>query len=486
LFAALLVAAIALLLFRVGHLNHDVAWLLVATERLVHGGRYFHDIVEPTPPLALFVMAPSLAIRDALGIGPYPAYMAWVGALIVASSVLCRPALHAALGRGADEALPEAWLVPAVLALFPGYDFGQKEHLFVILCTPAILLIAARGRAAAPYAATVLALAAVAVLIKPYWIVIPAAPALVALLQRRLERPFVMLAVAIGVTAAAAVASATVIWFGDWVRLVRVAAVVYGAYDSAPGGLIAFVAAHAAMVGMAWAAARRLAPGAAPVRDLLLAAAAAVAAALAQMKGWPYHFLPAVELCALAAALALVRRGRCAALPPRTGRAAAVTLAVLVAVMALAPYDRALSRDPPDVAEFRALARRHAAGERFLALSSDLWPAFPATVEIGAAWASRSPAQWFVPGAVRLLAGNADERARGERIRAVVFDMLAEDFARYRPTVLAVKVRPPFLGLPAGFDMTAFLRQDARLRAALDGYREVARGEAWVFYRRGG
>jgi len=478
-FALAVAAAAALALLRFGHLNHDVAWLLVAAERLAAGGRYGLDVLEPTPPLALLVMAPAVAIRDVFGVALYPAYLAWVCLLIAAAAALARPMLRAALGRGAGAALPEAGLVAPALALLPGYDFGQKEHLFAILAVPAILLVAARGRVALPWAAAALALGALGASMKPYWLLVPAAVAGVALAQGRLDRRRAAIGAAVFAAAAAAVAAGTLAWFGDWLGVARLAVAAYAAYDLAPAALAATAAAYAGMVAVAWLAAGRLAPGEASVRTLLVAAAAAVAAAAVQLKGWPYHYLPAVVFAALAAGIALLR-----AAPAQ--RTAALTLAALVAAVALTPVLRAFAPAPADVAEFRDLARRHAAGARFVALDTDLWPAFPAAMEIGAQWASRSPAQWLVPGAVALAAGGADDRARGAALRARTLDMLAEDFARWRPEVVAVRTAPPFRGLSDGFDLTAYLRQDARIAAALDGYAVVARGAAWTFYRRGG
>lgn len=470
-------AAGALLLF--GHLNHDVAWLLLAAERLTFGGRYGLDLVEPTPPLALLVMAPALAIRDLAGIAPYPAYLAWVCILVAGAAALSRPMLRAALGRGADGPLPEAWLVAPVLALLPGYDFGQKEHLFAVLATPAVLMFAARGRVPTPPALAALAIGAVAVLMKPYWLVVPAAVAVYAWAQGRLDHRIAAAAAVSAATAAAASAGAGALaGFAGWLDVARLAVDVYAAYDLAPLALAATAAAYAGMVAVAWVAAGQAAPGDAAVRTLLVAAAAATVAAAAQLKGWPYHYLPAVLFAALAAGIALVRGGR--------RRAATLTLAVLVVTVAFTPLTRAFAPEPADVAEFREMVRRHAAGQRFLALDTDLWPAFPAAVEAGTHWASRSPAQWLVPGAVALAAGDAAARARAVAVRARVLDMVADDLARYRPAVIAVRTAPPFRGLPDDFDLAAWLRQDPRIAKALDGCRTVARSAAWTFCRPGG
>ncbi|MGE0744837.1 MAG: hypothetical protein AB7K86_06295 [Rhodospirillales bacterium] len=475
--AVAVAAAGALLLF--GHLNHDVAWLLVAAGRLAAGGRYGLDLVEPTPPLALVVMAPALALRDLAGIALYPAYLAWVCVLVAGAAALSRPMLRAALGRAADGPLPEAWLVAPALALLPGYDFGQKEHLFAVLATPAVLLFAARGPVAPAPALAALVIGAVAVLMKPYWLVVPAVVAAAALAERRLDRRRAAQAAAMFAVAAAGVVAGTLAWFGEWLAVARLAVDVYAAYDLAPVALAATAAAYAGMVALAWFAAGQAAPGDGAVRTLLVAAGAAVVAAAAQLKGWPYHYLPAVLFAALATGIALVNGAR-------RSRAASLTLAALIAAVAFTPLTRAFAPEPADVAEFREMVRRHAAGQRFLALDTDLWPAFPAAVEAGARWASRAPAQWLVPGAAALVAGDAAARARADAVRTQALDMLAEDLARYRPAVIAVRIAPPFRGLPDGFDLAGWLRQDPRIAAALDGCRPVARGAAWTFCRTGG
>jgi hypothetical protein len=296
-----------------------------------------------------------------------------------------------------------------------------------------------------------------------------------------------MRAATVVATAVVVVAAVTLVWFSGWVSIARWATDLHDAFGVPWPRLAVRIASATVVLVLAALAAFAMLPRRSGTRalaaDLVIAATAALAAALLQRKGWPYHLLPVVQPAALALGLALIHRVRSG--PPRR-RAMATTVAVAATAAllwhAFLANNRAFRPDPAPGPQFAALARAYAAGTSFLALSTNQWPVFPAVVEVGASWASRAPHLWMIPGAVRLLAGDADERARGARYRDMALAMIADDIERARPAVLAVDVAPMQQGIEGDFDLLAFLRQDARLRALLDGYRAVARDEVWAFY----
>jgi len=493
LFAVALPAAKSALLYLVGHANHDVAWLLVAAERLFDGGSYYHDILEPNPPVTLAVMAPGIVLDDLLDVATYPAYLGWVTALIALSSILTWRSLPRALGRGPADPLPEAWLVPLVLCLFPWYGFGQREHLFVILYLPALVMFQAEcrdpGRTRAWFAVPVLALATVGLLMKPYWLLIPAAQVGLALLDRRPVGRYLRLAAPTAAAVVAVLAALNWSLLHEWLRVVPLATAIYDAYDD-PLWLPKLMP-HAAMIVLVWAAHRWLVRDRAGtgvlVRDTLAAAVAALAVVVLQRKAFPYHLLPTIQLTALAAGVVLLRLRRDGVAPrwraatPR--RAMALICAGLVFQAAPVLY-RAFRPVPAEERELIALAAAPAAGKPFLAVSTSVWPAFPMALDSGARWVGRVGCQWMIPGALRLAQGDAGERAQAAHYAGVALGMLAEDIARGRPAVLAVAIGPDGQGLDGPFDLLAYLRGHDGLRAELDGYRERARGTYWAVYDR--
>jgi hypothetical protein len=167
-----------------------------------------------------------------------------------------------------------------------------------------------------------------------------------------------------------------------------------------------------------------------------------------------------------------------------TARRVALVVCAGMFLQAAPVIYRAFRPHPAEAREFVTLVAPVAAGRTLMALSTSVWPAFPAALEIGARWSGRAPCQWLIPGALQLSAGDADARARGARYAQLARDMLADDVARGRPEVLAVATGPGQQGVAGPFDLLAFLREDARLRAAFDGYRERTRGSFWTVYER--
>ncbi|MGE0744839.1 MAG: hypothetical protein AB7K86_06305 [Rhodospirillales bacterium] len=494
LFAVALPAAKAALIYLAGHANHDVAWLLVAAERLFDGGRYYHDILEPNPPVTLAVMAPGLVIDDLLDIATYPAYLAWVVALIALSSLLTWRSLPRALGRGPSDPLPEAWLVPAALCLFPWYGFGQREHLFVILYLPALAMFQAEcrgpGRTRAAFAVPVMALATFGLLMKPYWLLIPAAQVALALVDGRPVRRFVLLAAPTATAVVAVLASLNWSLLHEWLSVVPLATAVYDAYDD-PLWLPKLLP-HAAMIALVWAAHRYMVRDrlstAVVVRDTLAAAAAALVVVFLQRKAFPYHLLPTIQLTALAAGVVLLRLlsdGVALRRPAVTPRAAVALVCAGLVFQAAPVLYRAFRPVPAEERELIALAAGPAAGRPFLAVSTSVWPAFPMALDSGAQWVGRVGCQWMIPGALRLSQGASDgDRAQGAHYAGIALAMLAEDIARGRPAVLAVAIGADGQGLDGPFDLLAYLRSHDGLRGELDAYRERARGAYWAVYDR--
>ncbi|MGE3931650.1 MAG: hypothetical protein AB7F67_00295 [Rhodospirillaceae bacterium] len=489
-FAVALAGAAAAVLARYGHVNHDTVWLVMAAERLLDGGRYIDDVLELSPPVLLAAYMPGAVAGRVFGIDPYAAHLGWVALLIAGATLLCRPGLQRLFDRADGQPLPEAWLVPVVLAAMPGYDFGQKEHLFVILSLPALVLLAAeRQRPGTPAGLVIAATvpAAVALTMKPYWLLVPAALVAWAALGPRVGRRFAAVALAAAAAAVAAIAVATLAGYAGWATIAGWATELHDAFGVAPARLARRTETAAIVLVFAAAATGAFLPRGTAARTLagglVVAAAAAFAAALLQRKGWAYHLLPVVQCATLAIGLVVLRLLRDRDVPRRLagGLLVAVAMTTVVQHVYLA-VNRAFRSDPAFVGEFAAHLRDHAAGRSFLAISTNQWPAFPAVVLAGARWVSRAPHQWMFPGAVRLLSGDAEQRARGAHYRDMALAMIADDIERHRPHAIAIDVGADQQGVGDGFDMPGFLRQDPRLRALLDGYREVARDDRWVFY----
>ncbi|MFT8245516.1 hypothetical protein [Roseomonas sp. BN140053] len=472
--------------------NHDNGWLLIAAERLLAGGTYRHDFVEPNPPLIIFLNVPAILLARLLGIATYTAFSLYVGGLILLSALLACRFLTVLLKPEGGLTGPVLIGYVAILALEPGYEFGQREHLFTVLFVPGLLWFALRetGEEGRLDTATLLAigLASVAVLIKPFYLVLAAALFGLRLFRLRSWRTILDPAAAMLVAAGLLYAATILLAYPEYLEEARMQGQVYFAWDRdwRTVLLASKDAVGALCLALALAA---LAPVPARVRTVLLhlalVAAGLLAVALLQKKGWTYHLLPVVEISLIALLLlAAILLPRLAA-PPRLPALVALAAILLeTAFLALRPASevtyaaRAHFRDTPLIATLQRLA----AGQSYLMLTGGYLWGVPGLID--ATLGARGLGQVFLPGAAQLAAGNADSRARAAALYPFVVQELVGDLERFRPAIVAVDRRQHRQGLPESFDILRYYGDAESFRRAWASYRLVESQGGWDFYRR--
>ncbi len=113
--------------------NHDVAWLLNVGRRMLDGDRMFVDIVETNPPLIVWLSTFIVGSAKVLGIAPLQLYRVVVITAAAVSAFAC----YRIARPGGEERAVIIGLGAALITLaLPGYDFGQREHLLIILALP--------------------------------------------------------------------------------------------------------------------------------------------------------------------------------------------------------------------------------------------------------------------------------------------------------------------------------------------------------------
>ena len=160
-------------------INHDAAWFLYSVDAFFEGGRLYQDIFfEVNPPLALYLTIPPVYVSRATGLYAPHVFTAYVFGLIAISLWLVRYLLTQNVSLSGS--LRRGVLFSALLALTvcPASDFGQREHLMMILALPYVVLAAHRAikGACRPYVAgSVGVLAALGLALKPYFLLLPIA-----------------------------------------------------------------------------------------------------------------------------------------------------------------------------------------------------------------------------------------------------------------------------------------------------------------------
>lgn len=456
---ALLVLAVAL----APPLNHDAAAILDFVERWIEGEPLYARLLDANPPLIFVLNLLPATIGRISGLGPVIAFQLCV---LLLGMVAWR--LVARLRRRTDGGPIEQCLldvVPPLVVVAAGYDFGQREHLMAIGALPYLFLAARRARSdQVPQRWTIAAMAAFAFALKPHFLCVPALVELYLLRSRswaacvRDPVPWVMAAVWIAYLAS---------WplvFPAYIHVVLpMASSTYLGGQSLLQVLLAprFAAALLSMIPLVWCTSREPEP---LTTVLAIATIGAVTSAVIQLKGWSYHILPAVLFgCLLAGVLAARWLDRHRA-PWRTSpHVPAFALSTLFVVLALAGTD-APGRElgyagGEEETELRALLAKADPGRRVLVLTPRIWPIYPALNYIGAHQTLRALHLWPLQGAYRacLPTGRRYRDVRDmEWVERLMFDSVAEDFAANPPKVVVVDQLPGIPWCGSAFDFLEY------------------------------
>ena len=384
------------------HVSHDVAWYIYAAGRLLDGAVLYRDLVEVNPPLGIWLTVPLVALARLTNMPAIPLFQAGVLALTVLSLGLAARLLTSAheVSAGVRHAL--LILAAALMLFIPAYDFGQREHLVVLLVAPWLLLRWDRllgGRVPQGLAVAIGLLAAMGFWLKPHGLLAAAAvEVMVLVVSRRLRLTF-------SVENLAAIAFSTVyvasIWIfaGDFFkRIIGLGMTAYVPFYGFDAMEVARRAMLPILLGVvAIAGGDLLGPQLRLLRGLLVAAGAGFLLAFVIQAGFRYQLIPALFFMALAVSVSIARlaAGGLRVASPRQRIVITGSAIGLVTVFAGAgsiqspnylgePFERSIAAEAPD------------ARSVFIA-STSVFHGFPMVAERGFTWASRFPAQWLAP-----------------------------------------------------------------------------------------
>lgn len=468
--AAFVVAAILQLLYVLP--NHDSVWLLVAAERMLDGGTYERDFFEVNPPLAILLHAPAFLVQKITGQTAYSSFIVLMLIYAAVSLVFLRKIIAGGFSPTSDFRL---WLLPItaiLLLIFPGYDFGQREHLFCVFVFPYLTLHAtqsSRGTLPRGFMVLVSVWAGLGLFLKPVFLLLPILIALDRAIRRRSLLSLISVdMITIGVMGLIYIA-VVLFRFPDYFIVVRYALAFYGSYKTniafvtllpvlyvSSGILLAFLATRLTES----AEERRM------FALLMLAAGVASISAIMQQKGWSYHNLPiaifvmTLVLMTIVMASRFVRRNA-------TSRGF-VLLARVAPLLAIAIFLQPFSLGAEnshrrDLVESKLYPTLElvAANRRVYFFSTRVIVAMPWVEMVQARWASRFSCLWLLPGYMTAVKDGALSAARRDELGRGIRRYVNEDFERYRPEVVLVDRREFQYGLSPSFEfLNFFLAED--------------------------
>jgi len=481
----------------------DTGFLLDEAARVLNGARLYTDLVEMNPPLIVLLNMGAVLFGRLLGISGILAYRlgclaALLGTLALAMSLLRRLLPHALVLRRAIVLL-------LVFTLFnlPGQDFGEREHLLLMLAVPYLLLAAARaaGREIPTSQAVLVGLlAAIGLALKPHFVLLWLATEGYLRLTRRVALRSVTPETCAIAAFLALYLGATVIWAPEYFGIVQLLARPYTRFLYDPfwhllltgrGALLTLFAL------LAYAALRRHVRH----RELLdlfaLAALVSLVAGAAQQKELRYHFYPSFALTiVLLGLVAWDTRESLGDRVRRVYRVIAVSVLATAVVVICAENAASVMRvahDPEHEQLERLLpvVRAHAAGSSVYVMSYHIGSAYPLINYSGARSASRFPQLWILPAAyIDQLLGSRPLRyhtpAEMSPSERYLNEAVFEDLRDQRPKLLIVLQHARDLPIN-GFrrlDYVAYFGRDPRIASLLERYQLVADLGDYMVYER--
>jgi hypothetical protein len=494
----LLVAAAALVPAALTPLTHDVAGTLTVSRRLLDGAHLYRDVIEYAPPLIFLLGLPIEAIARVTGWPEWPLVIIAVIALAAASLTLVRRLLP-------FDGLGVTTMVGAVVMLLASAarDFGQPDHLALILLLPCIVWCARQATGddlevsrGARIGVGVMTCACLA--LKPIFAIVYLALLAYVAGSRRtgdVLRALEQRIVAIGL---ATYVIAILLFMPDYFwRVLPMAYVQHWIYGDPLGPMVSdwmvlsvVVSSLVLVVCGPWLT--RGGEWGTLVRACALTSLAMFLAFILQRDASPVYFLPVRALNFLAAWLAAVGFGRSLLTPSKQPVTLALrTVAIALAIMPpgvvwsliyeVQSVDYANAQAglrSPFVEPLIDLVHQRAAGKPIFVLSSSIGPAFPLVNLTEATWPYRFKSLEFVSIYYKDVdnprtAAYRPPSAQSAAERAF-FDDVVGDLTRRPPALLIVDVTRLKQGFGLTyFDFLTYYRQSPAFGALLRHYRLI-------------
>lgn len=474
-------------------LNQDVAWMLYGGQVLLDGGTYGIDVVDPNPPLIFWVSAVVVAVARLFGTTAQLVYDLGVMGLIVASVTLC----HLIYTRRAVST-HEGWLVSVLFAVAmvvpAGRDFGQRDHVTVVMIMPYLFVIGARlDGQQTPRGLQLCAggLAGIGIALKPFFLLMWLVPEAYVVFHHGLRgiwhRHETMMILATQLLYAVVVVG----FAPEYLQMAGQLLGYQDAYTSAipinnPATKYLFLAIGLTLVLRPTTSNHELR------RVLLLNVAVCTAILFIQAKGFRYHFVP-VYVASLCLANVIVLGSRTtrafgvSALRVPIGAVACVLVVLGSAATGLHTRNVLRYRNGT-IEELQRAVETYAPSDPIFVVSPTVPPAFPLVNLSGVTWSSRYSCQWLIPasysdeqrGASPFPYRQVPEMPARERL---ALDHLMEDLHTRTPALIVVPLDAVW-PMTGAFDWLRYFEYEPRFVSFFDNYQHVGDVARYGLYAR--
>jgi hypothetical protein len=433
----------------------DQTWLLYAAGQLLHGARLGVDVMEVNPPLIIWLLTIPVLIARAFHVGSTAALQGCLILLVASSVVWSASLLRRSATSNARFAGWFALLMLFAMVMHPWPEFGQREHMLVLLVLPYLVMAARRvdgERIANGEALAAGICAGIGFLLKPHHLLVVLAVEAFVLLRRRDMSLTYRPETAAMVVTALGYAAAMLLWAPDYLlNVLPLAVSTYYGFDHAgildliPPMRAAKLAILMLVLAMLW---RRLVHRALAA-VFFLAGLGATAAFVIQMKGYPYQMVPMrafFDLLIGTVAIDLWLQWAARWVHPVRPRLATgcASLAFIAAVAVSLPRQLDKVSHPyadQRMAVLRATSRYIPSGSTVLLVSTSPEGVFEQVLNRGWKWGSRFDCLYMVPAIVAAERFDSRDGVAPSKWRTLAVqtrDAMAADLMRWHPNPVLV------------------------------------------------
>ena len=462
-------------------LIHDASWYIHVARGLLAGKHLYTDFIEVNPPLGMWLLVPVVWLADTSTLPAdtvYKTIILLISACSIAYVNRCLKFLEAP-----PATWRPFWLVAfaAAILLVPGADFGEREHLIILLFAPWLFLrlVKQRGmRVPAGEAIAVGSFAAFAILLKPQAVFAPLFLEAWLLWQsRQLWNAVSVENIAAGLAVAAygaSIAWLTPEFITQMLPLGRAAYLPFYGYPWEvqlfnARWFVLFILAAGTYVLRLDGVLRQIA-----IACLLAAMGFALSYAV-QNKGFTYQAIPATVFAGLAVASVAAGLWNTES---KSRIIAGILLALVAARIVLEPPIYQTSD-----AVFRAGMATHAPNAKSIFIASTrLSHGFPLVEEARLQWASRLPTQWLAP---YVASKWRDGPLPDDAVVRLALDATVTDMITGQPEAIFVDQSSDQAYVPGGsFDYLKFWSNDQRFDEFWKAYRLAGNQQGFAVYVR--
>lgn len=478
-------------------LDQDAGWFMSVARRLLGGERLYRDIIEVNPPLVVYLVMPAVVLADLTGMSDAVSLKLLV--LAVAScSILWFMRL---VGPGRARSATVGWVVLLGFAtlIVPAADFGQREHLLLLLTLPFLAVKWRRlSDLAIPAAEAYTAggVAAVGFALKPHFLLIWLG--LEALDWTKAAEPWKLRLRPESVSAAGVFTLYPLYVVAAHPAYLSLMAELTPLYYASSGVgfrllFTVYFGLPLLIVLLAWFVSR----GAVRNHHLsvvfLTYACAGLLVAFSQGKGWRYHSLPMIVATVVAWGILVRDVGGSKLTEVRRPRALRTMLGAVLLVLAVYPFYhafvRALSVADEQRSETLRRARRLAifGPEKILVFGDKNFDTYPLVNHLGARSVSPHPSLWWLTATYGSREPALDEKGSGgsSDVERRLSRLLVDSFVRDTPDLVLVDTAAGSEAGSTAFPYVEYFSQDSAFAEAWKNYSRAGAVGDFAIWRHG-